>query len=72
MNLPNGYLSVSQIKLYLQCPHRYKMKYIEGIKEPTTGPQVEGIVWSKTMEDICKGFLNNNNWHSLKDNQKIW
>lgn len=72
MKLPRGYLSVSQIKLYLQCPHKYMKKYVEGIPEPVTGPQIEGIVWSKTMEEICKGRLKKNKWHSLKDTVKIW
>jgi putative RecB family exonuclease len=40
--LPVDYLSVSSIRLYLQCPMKWKRRYIDREYEPANGPMVLG------------------------------
>jgi hypothetical protein len=42
IQLPKGYLSPSQIDMYLRCPMQYKWRYVDGIVSPPGIALVEG------------------------------
>lgn len=42
IQLPKGYLSPSQIDMYLRCPMQYKHRYVDGIVSPPGIALVEG------------------------------
>lgn len=44
------YLSVSQIKLYLDCPRKYAFRYIEGIRNPFGIAAFLSVVWHAIVE----------------------
>jgi len=48
--LPRAYLSVSQIKLYLACPLKYRFQYVDRIRKPTPAAFVLGGAVHKAIE----------------------
>ena len=50
MNLPFGYLSVSQIRTYLRCPRQYEYQYIHRIRQPVTSALLLGRSFHAAIE----------------------
>lgn len=48
--LPTGYLSVSQVNMYLRCAKSYEWRYIKGEKRPPAAAMAEGGVMHKVLE----------------------
>ena len=49
-NLPQPFLSVSQVELYLKCPKQYEFRYIKGIRSPPSVALVQGTTIHKAVE----------------------
>lgn len=49
-NLPKGYLSHTQISMYLRCPKQYEFRYIKDKKCPPGVSLVEGICHHEAVE----------------------
>jgi putative RecB family exonuclease len=49
--LPSGYLSVSQINKYMNCPKQYEFSYIQGIPESKSSALVVGSSFHKVIEE---------------------
>lgn len=56
--LPTGYLSSSQIDMFIRCPKQYEFRYLKGKKSPPGLALTEGNVHHDTLED--------NNLHKMK------
>jgi len=56
LNLPNGYLSNSQIETYLGCGYRYKMRYLDRLHPPVRPRMVLGRAAHKALEAIHVGI----------------
>jgi CRISPR/Cas system-associated exonuclease Cas4 (RecB family) len=50
LQLPTGYLSVSQIEMYMRCPRQYEKRYVEGKKDPPNIAMIEGSSHHKGMQ----------------------
>lgn len=50
IGLPRGYLSASQIEMYLRCPRQYQFRYIEERIAPPGVALTEGICHHEVME----------------------
>lgn len=48
------WLSKSKINMYLNCPHRYKLIYIDGLKEPVSEVMIRGSNVHKDIENFYK------------------
>jgi RecB family exonuclease len=48
--LPSGYLSPSQINMYLRCQMQYYWRYVEGIIKPPKASMAEGSALHKSLE----------------------
>lgn len=48
--LPQGYLSASQVTMYLRCAKQYEFRYIEGLTEPPGIALTEGICHHEAVE----------------------
>jgi hypothetical protein len=48
--LPKGYLSVSQIEMYLRCPKQYEYRYVKGLIQPPAVALVEGSCHHNALE----------------------
>jgi len=57
LNLPKGYLSNSQIELYLRCPAQYEFKYVQGQRQAEKFYFLEGNAIGKAMETTCNAFM---------------
>jgi putative RecB family exonuclease len=51
MALPQGYLSISQVRKYMTCPKQYQLKYVYGIQESKGSPLVVGSSFHKCIEE---------------------
>lgn len=49
------HLSVSSVGLYIECPARWKQRYVDRITTPTTAPQATGTAFHKALEAEHKG-----------------
>jgi len=49
-DLPHGYLSPTQISMYLRCGMQYFFRYVEGLKEPPAVAKLEGGAYHAAME----------------------
>jgi CRISPR/Cas system-associated exonuclease Cas4 (RecB family) len=65
-DLPQGYISYSQINMYKRCPMQYKFRYINGIKKP---PKSFLIVGQSLHAGLTEGFLTKIN--QTDDTRKI-
>lgn len=54
MELPRGYISYNQIRLYQQCPRLYYRKYVEGIESPLDDKIYLGIIFHAAVEGHLK------------------
>ena len=50
MNLPRGYISYNQIRLYQNCPQKYYYTYIKEMKAPINEKIFLGIVFHSALE----------------------
>lgn len=50
MSLLPKHISISQINTYLKCGEKYRLQYIEGIKQPPNMVMIKGIVFHKVAE----------------------
>lgn len=57
LKLPTGYLSHSQVELYLQCPIKYYYRYILQHKEPYNANLAEGSIVARLAEISNLKFL---------------
>lgn len=49
-DLPSGYLSISQLNMFLSCPKQYYFRYVEGMKIPPGIAMIEGISHHEALE----------------------
>lgn len=54
MELPRGYISYNQIKLYRACPRKYYYIYLEGLSTPIDDKIYTGIVVHKVIENYLQ------------------
>lgn len=54
MNLPKGYISHNQIRLYQTCPKKYFFSYIEEISVPISDKIFIGMVFHAAVEEYFK------------------
>lgn len=69
MNLPFGYLSVSQIRTYLRCPRMYELQYIEGLRSPLTSFLLLGRSFHKAIETANRAKLEDGEILSVEEVQ---
>ena len=50
LQLPKGYLSVSQVNMYLRCARSYEMRYVKGVIRPPKARMTEGSAIHKALE----------------------
>lgn len=43
-------LSFTQLELYLACPRKYRLRYVDGIKLPASGAMILGRAWHQGIE----------------------
>ena len=51
--LPTGYISYSQIRMYKRCPMQYKLRYVDGLKMKPKGSLILGV---GVHEGLTEGF----------------
>jgi hypothetical protein len=54
VNLPRGYISYNQVRLYQTCPKKYYFSYIEEIKTSINDRIFLGMVFHAVVEDFLK------------------
>lgn len=54
MTLPQGYVSISQVEMYLRCPAQYYYRYIMGLKVPPASAASFGIATHRAIEHNYK------------------
>ena len=54
MNLPRGYISYNQVKLYQICPQKYYYTYVEKIPAPINDKVFLGMVFHAVAEHFLK------------------
>lgn len=47
----NGCLNWSQISLYIDCPEKYRRRYVDGVTEPNSIYAMEGTILAKVLEE---------------------
>lgn len=55
--LPRGYLSPSQISMYLNCPRAWQLAYVEGKPRKTVARMFQGVFVHKATETVLKERL---------------
>lgn len=55
--LPRGYLSPSQVTMFLKCPHSWELAYVEGKPRKTVARMFQGIFVHNASETVLKGRL---------------
>lgn len=68
--LPKGYLSVSQVEMYLTCPKRYEWIYILGNEDPYSKHMMEGLVMMEVVEASCRRW-SKSGAHFMFDQAKV-
>lgn len=58
MDLPRGYISYSQIRLYQTCPQKYYYTYIKKVPVPVIDKVFLGVVFHSTIEYYFKEKIN--------------
>src|SRR5690606_14674322 len=69
VNLPFGYLSVSQVRAYLRCPRMYELQYIEGLRSPLTSFLLLGRSFHKAIEMANRAKLEDGEILSVEEVQ---
>lgn len=54
LNLPRGYISYNQVRLYQACPRKYYFSYVEEIATPINDRIFLGMVFHAVAEDFLK------------------
>ncbi|UCH94396.1 MAG: PD-(D/E)XK nuclease family protein [Candidatus Aminicenantes bacterium] len=54
MDLPRGYISYSQIRLYQTCPQKYYYTYVKKIPVPVNEKVFLGVVFHSVIEDYFR------------------
>src|SRR5690554_1634752 len=57
MNLPTGFLSVSQVRTYLRCPRQYEYIYINKMRPPVTSSLLLGRAFHKAIEEANRAKM---------------
>ena len=57
MNLPTGFLSVSQVRTYLRCPRQYEYIYINKMRPPVTCSLLLGRAFHKAIEEANRAKM---------------
>ncbi len=60
------WLSKSQINLFMQCPYRWKLKYIDGIKQKPSGAMYRGSQVHEQIENFYKDIEVDKNFNIKK------
>lgn len=55
--LPRGYLSPSQVTMFLKCPRSWELSYVEGKPKRTVARMFQGIFVHNATEAVLKGRL---------------
>jgi len=55
--LPRGYLSPSQVTMFLKCPHSWELAYVQGKVRKTVARMFQGIFVHNATEAVLKGRL---------------
>jgi hypothetical protein len=55
--LPRGYLSPSQVTMFLKCPRSWELAYVEGKPRKTVARMFQGIFVHNATETVLKGRL---------------
>jgi hypothetical protein len=55
--LPRGYLSPSQLTMFLKCPRSWELSYVEGKSKRTAARMFQGIFVHNATEAVLKGRL---------------
>lgn len=55
--LPRGYLSPSQVTMFLKCPKSWELSYVEGKPKRTVARMFQGIFVHGGVETVLKGRL---------------
>ena len=69
MNLPTGFLSVSQVRTYLRCPRQYEYIYINKMRPPVTSSLLLGRSFHKAIETANRAKLEDGEILSVEDVQ---
>lgn len=69
MNLPTGFLSVSQVRTYLRCPRQYEYIYINKMRPPITSSLLLGRSFHKAIETANRAKLEDGEILSVEDVQ---
>lgn len=48
--LPRGYLSISQVNMYLRCAKQYEFRYVHNEKDPPSAPMIAGTCGHNALE----------------------
>jgi hypothetical protein len=59
MPLPRGYLSHSQVRLYIECPRKYEYSYVREIPAPINERIFLGTVFHAAVETHINARLRN-------------
>ena len=63
---PPDYLSPSSIGLFRECPQKFKLRYIDKIKEPPTWSLLLGLFVHEVLEYLYKELAENRTHETLK------
>lgn len=55
--LPRGYLSPSQVSMFLKCPHSWELAYVEGKRRKTVARMFQGIFVHNATEAVLRGRM---------------
>ena len=69
MNLPTGFLSVSQVRTYLRCPRQYEYIYINKMRPPVTSSLLLGRSFHKAIETANRAKLEDGEIMAIEDVQ---
>lgn len=65
--LPRGYLSPSQVSMFLKCAHSWELAYVQGKPRKTVARMFQGIFVHEATEVVLKGRLETGTLPSVSD-----
>lgn len=65
--LPRGYLSPSQVSMFIKCAHSWELAYVQGKPRKTVARMFQGIFVHEATEIVLKGRLETGTLPSLSD-----
>lgn len=65
--LPRGYLSPSQVSMFIKCAHSWELAYVQGKQRKTVARMFQGIFVHEATEIVLKGRLETGTLPSLSD-----